>query len=113
MDLYTTVSTGWRNASARVRTTLLHSRSNKTACASVALVGIDAAPSPGLRGPTNFLGVATSGLLHDLDMALRSLSSSPRYRHTRSCTILASANPRSYFWVFLHAPTVTARSFQP
>ena len=40
------------------------------ACASVVLLGIDATPDPGLRGPTNFLGVAlhfstdaTSGLL--------------------------------------------------
>ena len=80
-DLFHTFSTGWRNASARVRTTVLHppahAASGAASCPSVVLLGLDAAPSPGQRGPTNFMGAATDVLLHDLEDELRSLSLVP------------------------------------
>ena len=45
------------------------------ACPAAVLVGLDAAPDPGLRGPTNFAGALRWGDLRQLDAELARHSS--------------------------------------
>ena len=70
-DLFSTYAAeGRRNKTARV---LVHplpaavggrrSSNDGGPCPTAMLLGIDATPEPGLRGPTNFVGVLTAAML--------------------------------------------------
>jgi hypothetical protein len=48
-------------------------------CSVAALVGIDATPDPGLRGPTNFAGTLRETDILELDAALTGLRCAPRH----------------------------------
>ncbi|KAK9799709.1 hypothetical protein WJX73_001391 [Symbiochloris irregularis] len=69
-DLFHTVSRGWQNATSRVCHTALPAAA---ACPALVLLGVDTAPSPGLRGPSDFFGMATDSLLAELDATLHTL----------------------------------------
>ena len=70
---------GRRNGSARVHLSLVSDADRtQNSCPAALLVGLDTTPEPGLRGPTNFHGVADAALLHDLDKNLGLLRASLR-----------------------------------
>lgn len=58
---------GRRNGSAPIHFTLASDVDKLGKCPAALLVGIDVSPEPGLRGPTNFHGIATSEFIKDLD----------------------------------------------
>lgn len=58
---------GRRNSSAPIHFTLASDVDKLGKCPAALLVGIDVSPEPGLRGPTNFHGIATSEFIKDLD----------------------------------------------
>lgn len=55
---------------------MLHSplQGGPSLCAAAVLVGIDVSPEPGLRGPTNFVGLCGPALLAELDSVLSAAS---------------------------------------
>ena len=62
---------GRRNGTARIQMTLALDVDRKGTCPAALLLGVDAAPEPGLRGPTNFHGSLSGVLLAELDALLR------------------------------------------
>ena len=72
-DLYYATSPHWRDPKLRVAAHQLPAPAQAhagDACPAAHLIGIDAAPDPGLRGPLNFLGHLPSGALQDLESLL-------------------------------------------
>ena len=58
---------GRRNGTAPVHFTLASDADRLGKCPAALLVGIDVSPVPGLRGPTNFHGVADAAFIRHLD----------------------------------------------
>lgn len=73
-DLFTQYAAqGRRNGTTRVYVTLISDVDRLGQCPAAMLVGVDAAPEPGLRGPTNFHGLLHAAVLQDLDKTLAHL----------------------------------------